>query len=390
MLQTQAPQGQRVQEQVLTNVRLVLADQVVLGSIALSKGRISQISDRGSQLAHAQDCQGDWLLPGLIEMHTDNIEKHLQPRPKVFWPDTRAAYLSHDWQMASAGITTVYDALGLGEYNKASGRRELLARAVDAISDPDNRQHSRVEHLLHLRCELADEMVCDFFDQVANNPYVHLLSLMDHTPGQRQWHDLEKYATFHRDKGWDAQQLADNVAMRTELQQRYSESNRQYLVQQAQQRRLVIASHDDTTLEHVHQAKSEGASISEFPTTLLAAQEARRLGMANVMGAPNLLRGQSHSGNVSALQLAQEGLLDILSSDYAPAGLLQAVFRLHQLEVCSLPDAVALVTSRVAQALSLDDRGELRPGMRADLVRVTKVLQTPVVRQVWSRGQQVI
>lgn len=390
MFVSQATQPTRVVEQVLTNVRLVLDDQVLLGSICWQNGKITQLAGQPSHLPYAQDGQGDWLLPGLIEMHTDNIEKHLQPRPKVFWPDTRAAYLSHDWQMAAAGVTTVFDALGLGEYSKASGRRELLALAVAAVSDAHNREHSRVQHLLHLRCELADEMVCDFFDQVVDNPWVRLVSLMDHTPGQRQWHDLEKYATFHRDKGWDAQQLADNVANRRQLQQRFSQDNRQYLVRQAQQRQLVLASHDDTLVEHVQQAHHEGASISEFPTTLIAAQEARRLGLANVMGAPNLLRGQSHSGNVSAIELAKAGLLDILSSDYAPAGLLQAVFRLHQLDLCSLPQAVALVSSKVANALALTDRGSLAVGLRADMVRVGKIQQTPVVRQVWSHGQQVI
>lgn len=389
-VQAQPEPLQQHAEQVLTNAKLVLPTEVLYGSVQIKQGVITDVSPGRSTLSRALDLDGDWLLAGFIEMHTDNIEKQLQPRPGVIWPDSRAALLVHDLQIAGAGITTVYDALGLGEYSKASARRELLSLSVAAISDPDNRRHCRAEHFLHLRCELADAKVDQFFDQVADNPHVRLMSLMDHTPGQRQWHDLEKYATFHRDKKWSPEDLAENVRQRQALQAEFSQVNRDYLVAQAQARGLALASHDDTTAEHVQQAHDEGVVISEFPTTVLAAELARSYGMATVMGAPNVVRGQSHSGNVSATELARLGLLDILSSDYVPAGLVQAVFKLANDAVLSLPEAANLVTMNVAARLGLHDRGAIAQGLRADLVRVTHLKQTPVVRQVWRQGLQVI
>lgn len=376
-------------DQVLTGARLVLRNEVVEGTVQVRQGRIVDVAQGRSGVPGAVDLEGDYLLPGLIEIHTDNLEKHFQPRPGVHWPSPHAAVIAHDTQIAGAGITTVLDALAVGEYREGSGRRRMLADAVAAITDAQARGLLRAEHRLHLRCELADHAVVDILRTVADHPLVHLLSLMDHTPGQRQWAELSKYRQFHRDKGWTDAEFEAHMAERKETQARYAERNRREVLALARARGLRLASHDDTTEDHVEEAAADGIAIAEFPTTMTAARRARERGMAIVMGAPNVVRGGSHSGNVSALELGREGLLDGLSSDYVPMSLLHAAFLLNGRAGLALAEAVAAVSANVAAMLGLDDRGRIAPGLRADLVRVRVVDDLPVVLAVWREGRRV-
>jgi alpha-D-ribose 1-methylphosphonate 5-triphosphate diphosphatase len=185
------------------------------------------------------------------------------------------------------------------------------------------------------------------------------------------------------------------VAAATALQARYAEPHRAYFVDYCRAQGIALASHDDTTPEHVAQAHADGASMSEFPTTLAAARAARERGLAIVMGGPNVVRGGSHSGNVAAAELAREGLLDILSSDYVPGSLLSAALRLVDEGITDWPRAVATISREPARATGLADRGEIAPGLRADLIRV-RVVDTPggarqaVVRAVWREGRRVL
>jgi alpha-D-ribose 1-methylphosphonate 5-triphosphate diphosphatase len=223
-----------------------------------------------------------------------------------------------------------------------------------------------------------------------------LISLMDHTPGQRQWENIDVARVYYTGKkGWSAEKFERQVMLSGELQARYAAPHRAYFVAYCKSHGIALASHDDTTPEHVVQAHAEGASMSEFPTTLLAAQTARAHGLLNVMGGPNVVRGGSHSGNVAAAELARHGLLDILSSDYVPGSLLSAVVRLVDDGILSLPQAVATVSHHPAQATGLKDRGQIAPGLRADLIQV-RFVQLPqgkrhaVVRAVWREGQRVM
>jgi alpha-D-ribose 1-methylphosphonate 5-triphosphate diphosphatase len=212
---------------------------------------------------------------------------------------------------------------------------------------------------------------------------------MDHTPGQRQWSNLAKYRLFHRDKKWTDQEFEADLASRREAQEAFAQTNRKEIVAICRDRGLPMASHDDTLPEHVAEAVGEGISISEFPTTETAARNARRAGMRIVMGAPNLVRGDSHSGNVSALVLGRKGLLDGLSSDYVPASLLHGAFLATERLGWPLPEAVATVSANIADFLGLADRGRIAPGRRADLIRVTLSDGLPVVRSVWREGRRV-
>jgi len=219
---------------------------------------------------------------------------------------------------------------------------------------------------------------------------------MDHTPGQRQWEDIEQARIYYTGKkGWSDERFERSVREAQEQQERHARPQRRHFVEYAVKRGVVLASHDDTNIGHVEEAYGEGAAISEFPTRVEAARAARDKGMSVVMGGPNVVRGGSHSGNVAAVELARLGLLDTLSSDYVPASLLLAAFRLVDEAGFSVPQAAATVSRNPARALGLADRGEIAAGRRADLVQVRLVeradgVRQPVVRAVWREGRRVV
>ncbi|HWF96580.1 MAG TPA: alpha-D-ribose 1-methylphosphonate 5-triphosphate diphosphatase [Xanthobacteraceae bacterium] len=376
---------------VLSNTRLVLADRVIeAGWIAIEDGMITDFgADRAP--AGAEDVAGDFIIPGLIELHTDHLEAHYMPRPKVYW-DPVAAVVSYDAQLASCGITTVLDSLRVWReegVDEVGGEAALLAAAIATARDAEM---LRVGHFLHLRCEVPMPDVVAEATVLIGWPEVRLVSLMDHTPGQRQFRDQEKLRTYYRGKagGLTEAELDVLFAQRRDFAARNSASNYRDLVALARAHGLRLASHDDTTLEHVGQSVADRVAIAEFPTTLEAAHALHAAGISVLMGAPNLVRGSSHSGNVGTAELARAGLLDVMSSDYMPASLLMAAFHLPKaVPAIDLPQAVRTVTAAPAAAVGLDDRGEIAVGKRADLVRVRVSRDIPVVRSVWRSGQRV-
>jgi alpha-D-ribose 1-methylphosphonate 5-triphosphate diphosphatase len=386
-----APKGQLF----LANARLVLRDEVISGSLQAKDGLIASVDSNVGVPLGALDLEGDFLLPGLVEIHTDNFERHLMPRPKVNWAEI-PALLAHDAEIAAAGITTVFDALGVGEADTESLRGSAWHTVVKTLGLCIQRDLLRAEHRLHVRCELAAPNTIELFAPFIDNPLVGLISLMDHTPGQRQWENLDHAKIYYiGKKGWSEDKFLRKVAEAAEVQARYAQPHRRHFVDYAHAHGIVLASHDDTTLAHVEEAKENGVSVCEFPTTELAARAARERGMANVMGGPNVVRGGSHSGNVAAAHLASLGLLDILSSDYVPGSLLTAALRLVDDGYLSLAQAVATVSRNPACSVGLSDRGEIAQGLRADLIQVRLVevedgRHHAVVRAVWRQGRRVL
>ena len=374
-------------ETILTNARLVLEDRVVAGTLAHADGVIRDVSEGLSRAPGAVDLEGDLLAPGLIEVHTDNLEKHFVPRPGVIWPNPLAAALVHDVQMAAAGVTTVCDAVCAGGYDADNDyRRAIFPDMVAAVERGVAEGVFRIDHRLHLRCELSDPNFAEDVAPHVARPLVALASLMDHTPGQRQWRDvatLKRFMAGEGLKGADADAL---LARRMERGAAAAATNWPHAVRLFLEQGIPLASHDDTTAEHVREAAAAGCVISEFPTTLEAARAARAAGLATVGGAPNVVRGGSHSGGVAVEELARAGLLDALSSDYVPASLLQAVERLTHAPGLPLHEAFALVTSRPAAMLGFSDRGRLSPGLRADLVRLRFMDGTPVLKSLTVAG----
>jgi alpha-D-ribose 1-methylphosphonate 5-triphosphate diphosphatase len=383
-------------EQILTNASVVSAQGVFLGTVVLRDGLISEVDDRVSHLPQAQNLNGDYLLPGLVELHTDNLEKHLSPRPGVDWPSA-SAVMSHDAQIIAAGITTVFDALSIGDVNPKGKRMQQLPGMVEAIAQANSANMTRAEHRLHLRCEVCHPDTLSVFRDLVEQPLVQLVSTMDHSPGQRQFALESKYREYYMGKyHLSSEQMDAFIVEQVANSKTYSDRYRRAIVDICLERGLSVASHDDATLAHVEESAAYGMTIAEFPTTLEAAQGCRRLGMSVLMGAPNIVRGGSHSGNIAAARLAEEGLLDILSSDYYPASLLQAAFTLGaQLDAANesrgagLARAVSTVSLGPARSAGLYDRGEIRVGLRADLIHARAVGTLPIIEQVWRQAKRV-
>ncbi|WP_027053749.1 alpha-D-ribose 1-methylphosphonate 5-triphosphate diphosphatase [Mesorhizobium erdmanii] len=375
-------------ETVLSNARIVLADEIVEGSLVLHDGFIAGI-DAGSSRT-GEDMGGDYVIPGLVELHTDHLEGHYAPRPKVRW-NPIAAVLAHDAQVATAGITTVLDALRVGMDEDADLTSADIRKLADAIEDSVRQDRLRADHFLHLRCEVSAPDCLQAFANFDADERVKLASLMDHAPGQRQFVNLETYAYYYQRK----LKLTDRdfklfCEKRMAESARNSAPNRAVISAACHERGIVLASHDDATSGHVDEAIEQGVRVAEFPTTEEAARASKAAGMGVLMGAPNVMRGASHSGNVSARTLASDGLLDILSSDYIPFSLIQSAFFLGDMvEGISLPQAVAMVSKNPAEAVGLTDRGIIEQGRRADLVRVRVDDHVPVVRTVWRQGRRV-
>ena len=372
----------------LHNARLVLPDAVVTGSIRVVGGKIASV-DEGAA-SQGEDCQGDFLMPGLVELHTDHLETHYSPRPGVRWHPI-AAIQSHDAQIAAAGITTVLDCLRMGTDDSADYEPNEMLELATYLQRAAEQDRLRAEHLLHLRCEVSSPGVLEDCEKFAQHQNIKLMSLMDHAPGQRQFADMAVFEHYHRSKdGMDDAAFRAFAERRLANSQRFSDSHRRSIATICNARDIALASHDDATLAHVDDAINLGVRIAEFPTTIDAARAAHAKGMGILMGAPNVVRGKSHSGNVGARELAEFGILDILSSDYVPSSLMHAPFVLAmQQKLMSLPEAIALVTCNPARAIGIDDRGEIAEGLRADLVRVRYQDDVPTVKSVWREGRRV-
>lgn len=373
----------------LRNARVVLPDAVGMASILVRDGLIDRLDESASSPTQSIDCEGDYILPGLIEPHTDNFERHRKPRPGTFWSADQAI-LSHDAELAAAGITTAFDAVTLGgDLGEGAVHNDYLNEIAAGVSAQAEGLF-RVDHHLHFRCELSSPRLREHIDRAREWRVPRLVSLMDHTPGQGQWMDIERfrqhYAARHELRAHEIDAL---VARRRQTRAQFAELNRDATLEFALEHRCVLASHDDATLLDIEQAHEDACSIAEFPTSLEAARAARNRGMFVVAGAPNLVRGGSHSGNVAVSELVRHGLCDIFSSDYYPSSLLQSTFMLARMFALPLPDAVARVTSTPARALGLFDRGSIDEGKRADLIRVRDTQRGPVVVSVWSSGRRV-
>ena len=376
---------------VLTNARVVLADAVIECCwVAVSNGLIAEIGE-GAPPERGEDLGGDLLIPGLVELHTDHLEAHYVPRPKVYW-DPVAAVIAYDAQLATSGITTVLDSVRIWReagIQEADGQHDVLSNALAAAHEADL---LRADHFLHLRCEVPIPDVLADTERMLAGHDVKLISLMDHTPGQRQFRDMEKLRTYYRGKkgGLTEAELDELFDVRRRYQIEHADKNRRDLVELARRHRVPLASHDDTEPEHVAEAVADSVAIAEFPTTAEAAAALHRAGIKVLMGAPNLVRGGSHSGNVATADLAAAGVLDIMSSDYVPSALLLGALRLPEVvREFDLPAAIRTVTRTPAHAVGLHDRGEIAVGKRADFVRVHSRAGGSTARTVWRAGRRV-
>ncbi|SEP94285.1 alpha-D-ribose 1-methylphosphonate 5-triphosphate diphosphatase [Thalassovita taeanensis] len=375
---------------ILANANVVLETEVICGSVHIRDGIIVAIDSGGAVPVGAEDLEGDLLCPGLIELHTDNLERHIQPRPKVDWPHA-AAIIAHDAELAGVGITTVFDALRVGSI--PAGTKTSYGKYARGLADEilAMRQAGalRISHYLHLRAEVCSATLIEELAEFRESDRVGIVSLMDHMPGQRQFRDIEKYRAYVSGKyGMQDADFLEHISRLKELHDALGEKHEKAAVTEAQRLGAVLASHDDTTAAHVVVSAQHGIRLAEFPTTVEAARACRDNGIAVMMGAPNLIRGGSHSGNVAAGELAELDLLDIVSSDYVPAALLSSALVLGDMWG-DMARGIATVTKAPADAAGLTDRGRIAIGERADLIRVARVAGASAVRETWVQGKRV-
>lgn len=376
-------------ETIFANAEVVLPREVIHGSVRVVDGQIADIARGTTVPAGAIDCGGDMLMPGLIELHTDNLERHIQPRPRVDWPHA-SAIIAHDAELASVGITTVFDAMRVGSIPSGKGRYTAYARQLTSeLLELRAKNALRISHFLHLRAEVCSETLIDEMAEFTDHDRVGIVSLMDHTPGQRQFRDISKLKQYVMGKNnLSEAEFAEHVANLTELRARLGDKHEAMAVQEARRYGAILASHDDTTAGHVATSAAHGIKLAEFPTTVEAAEACHAHGIQVMMGAPNLIRGGSHSGNVAAQTLAEMDLLDIVSSDYVPSALMMSAVMLGDLWG-DMARGIATVTRNPADAAHLPDRGRIAPGARADLLRVARISGTPTVRETWVQGRRV-
>lgn len=376
-------------ETVLTNALLVLRDEVLPGTVVMRGTAIAEVQPGRSRVPNAEDLDGDHVIPGIVDVHTDNLERQVQPRASARWP-SRSAMLAHDTQTAAAGVTTVLDALCLGDLGFDAGRTQTFR---DGVADLDALAHTgllKSEHFLHLRCELPAADMPELVETVADHPLVRMVSLMDHSPGVGQYRDIARYKAMRvKQMQLTPEQVDRRVAELLEQRARLREPQRRWLLDRVRHRALPLASHDDDSAEEVARNHADGITISEFPVVIDAAREAKRLGVEVIAGAPNVVRGGSHSGNVAAADLIRAGAVDVLASDYVPPAMVEAAWISAASGDVTLPEAVAMITDRAARMVGLADRGRIEAGLRADLVQVRPHGGHAIIRRVWRAGERV-
>ena len=370
--------------------RIVTPDGLVCGEAVVRGASILAVDPRATASPGALDWGADMLTPGLVDVHTDNFEKHYQPRPGALW-DGYGAALAHDGQCAAAGLTTVFDSLALHGKKDGLDRKDALAPMISAMDAARADGALRADHLLHLRCEITDPALLDNLEPYVDHPRLKLLSVMDHTPGQRQTANLDRLQERMLANGRSEVEIEELLANRQfKRDQGLAGPNRRSVVGFAREYGLPLAAHDDASLEHVQEAHADGCVMAEFPVTLEAARAVRGFGMWIVMGGPNFVRGGSHSGNLSAREAAEADLLDIIASDYVPLSMLRTAFMLMDDYHWAPQKALAVVSRNPARSVGLDDRGEIAPGQRADLLRVFRTPSGwPAPVEVWREGRRV-
>jgi alpha-D-ribose 1-methylphosphonate 5-triphosphate diphosphatase len=364
----------------ITNGEIVGEDEIVSGmDLIVEDDTIADIVPSGTlRLGRDEevDARGRFVMPGFVDIHADYIERMAAPRPTSLM-DFGLSLREAERELATHGITTMFHSLSLYDHvvfdSNPVRDPENTKRFIEIIEASHSSRHL-IRHRFHARFEIDNLRRVEEISGYIRDGKVHLISFMDHTPGQGQYRDLEMYRNTIKGYRDLNDREIDETIVRLQGRAKLEESEIRAIADLAISSGIAVASHDDDTPEKLAFVRDYGATISEFPITLEAAREARRLGMSTVIGAPNVLLGGSHSGNLSATEAVRDGCADILCSDYYPAAILHAVFRLAKEEGIGLPAATRLATLNPARAVKMGDEiGSLAPGKKADLLLVERI-----------------
>lgn len=374
----------------IVNATLVTPERVVdRGSLQVAEGRIVRLQEdpfRGS--GPVIDAERALLLPGWVDIHSDANEKAIQPRPHARFP-VAMALQELDKTLAACGVTTIFHCVAFSNGQKglrATREAQSLMQSIAKCRD-----HLLCRTRIHLRYDVTLTEALPIVARLIDDGTADLFSFMDHTPGQGQFVTYQAFQDYlGRHHHYTEDEIRAVVAKRIADRKEVDENALGDLAQRCRSRGTPMASHDDDTAHKVACMHAMGVAISEFPVTLEAARAAKALGMQVAMGAPNLLMGKSTNNNLAAMDVAGEGLLDIVCSDYAPMALLHAALTLSRAGFMSLPEAVACFSLNPAKAAGIDqDTGSLTEGKRADMVLVDLDGPVPRVCQTFVGGRQV-
>lgn len=372
---------------LIKNATIVLRDEILQeANLVIEDGLIQSINSEDSSADKVIDLRGELLMPGMIDIHCDALEKEVEPRPNVHFP-LDFACAQADKRNAASGITTVYHALSFA-HEELGVRNNVFAAAV-ARAVHKWQPHALVDNRVHCRYEITDETGVPILKELLEDDSMHMISMMDHTPGQGQFKDMAAYKNYLSRTYKKTDEEIDDIVARKAASASGAFERMKELSALAHKRNISVASHDDESVERVATMSDIGADISEFPVNLEAARAAKAANMSTVFGAPNILRGKSQSGSMKAIEAIENGVADCLCADYCPAALIVAVFKIPQLLDMSLVDAIKLVTLNPAKAARLPDRGEIALGKRADLIAVGQPGGLPQISRTWSAGELV-
>lgn len=374
---------------VIRSKNILVDDKFQAADIVIKNGRIATICDYG-KCEKVEDFGDLKITPGFVDLHSDAIEKEIEPRHGAIFP-VELAVVELDKKLAMAGITTMFHAIGFEDNPKKNRSIEHAREQIEEIYKA-NKNFLDVDNLIHVRFELSESEAVGVIMDLIDRKMVDLLSFMDHSPGQGQFHTLELFETYYsKNHGLNKEQLKKIIHKK----QNKDEEQIEKLLQYAQKNRLTMLSHDDDSLKKLDKLLSIGVKVSEFPLNLEVAAYAKSKGIETGMGAPNIVRGGSQSGNIAAIELVKEGVCGYLCSDYHPASMLQAVYQIHKDINLSLEEGFKMITATPTRCATLDDRGEIKEGLRADMVVIDDKQIPQVVltikdgKVVYSRYRQV-
>ncbi len=358
-------------------------------SVVVEGGRIASVGMGGMTLEKpVVDASGLLVLPGFIDLHSDAVESEIQPRPGGRFP-VEMSLVELDKRLAGCGITTMFHSLSFSATDKNEMRRADVARSVvldiHALSS-----RLSVRNLIHARYEIIDAECAPLMEALIREGWVHLFSIMDHTPGQGQFVSMDHFKAYYGTVDhMTAEELEILAERRLEARRRLDTAHVEHLAALCREHGVPMASHDDDSAEKVAWLRNLGIRFCEFPVNAEAAEAASRLGLHVLMGAPNILRGESLTGNLSGREAVRRGWCDVIASDYAPASMLHAVFELHRLGVAPLHELVNMVSLNPSCAVGMDGKtGAIRPGLSADLVLVDPE-EVPRIRTTFVEGRPV-
>ncbi|NCN44241.1 MAG: alpha-D-ribose 1-methylphosphonate 5-triphosphate diphosphatase [Piscirickettsiaceae bacterium CG_4_9_14_3_um_filter_43_564] len=369
----------------ITNANIVLAEDVLTNaSLLIENGLISAINPENiPDQVQTVDAQGKTVMPGMIDLHCDALEKEVEPRPNVHFPIDFACAQA-DKRNAGAGITTVYHALSFANEELGVRNNQFAKEIAEAVHQ--FQPHALVDNRVHCRYEITDPTGLPILMELMEKRSMHLVSLMDHTPGQGQFKDLAAYKAYFGKSYQKSDAELDQFIAQKQQQAEGAMERVEQLVKMAHAQGISVASHDDDCKERVDTMTALGVDISEFPINMETAEYARAKGMKTIMGAPNILRGKSQSGSMRALDAVNAGVCDCLCADYSPATLIMAVFKLAEVSKLTLAQAIQLVTKNPAEAAKLHDRGVIEVGKRADIIMIANLDGLVQVSDVFVEG----